>query len=111
MRASTQDQFVARVKEVIAQLPKGEWIVGGFWGAAGSAGNQRREPFTPDMSLVNDITADYPMFIRKFDDSQFAANRAAFQALKLDLNNSQAPDVDSCATAKDRSPVTCAAKE
>ena len=44
MRASTQDQFVERVKDVISRLPKGEWIVGGFWGAydewaAGSAGN------------------------------------------------------------------------
>jgi predicted amidohydrolase YtcJ len=99
MRAATQDQFVTRVKEVISRLPKGEWIVGGYWGAyddwaAGSAGNQRREPFAPDMSLVNDITADYPMFIRKFDDSQFAANHAAFRALKLDLNNPQATDVE-----------------
>ncbi len=99
MRASTQDEFVARVKEVTARLPKGEWIVGGFWGAydewaAGSAGNQRKEPFAPDMNLVNDITADYPMFIRKFDDSQFAANQAAFRALKLDLNNPQAPNVE-----------------
>ena len=99
MRAATQDQFVTRVKEVIGRLPKGEWIVGGYWGAydewaAGSAGNQRREPFAPDMSLVNDITTDYPMFIRKFDDSQFAANHAAFRALKLDFNNPQAPDVE-----------------
>lgn len=99
MRAATQDQFVARVKDVISRLPKGEWIVGGYWGAydewaAGSAGNQRREPFAPDMSLVNAITSDYPMFIRKFDDSQFAANEAAFRALKLDLKNPQAPDVE-----------------
>lgn len=99
MRAATQDQVVARVKDVISRLPKGEWIVGGYWGAydewaAGSAGNQRREPFAPDMSLVNAITSDYPMFIRKFDDSQFAANEAAFRALKLDLNNPQAPDVE-----------------
>ena len=99
MRAATQDHFVERVREVISRLPKGEWIVGGFWGAydqwaAGSAGNQRREPFAPDISLVNDITADYPMFIRKFDDSQFAANPAAFRALKLDLINPQAPDVE-----------------
>ncbi|HZI62200.1 MAG TPA: amidohydrolase [Pyrinomonadaceae bacterium] len=99
MRAATQDQFVARAKDVISRLPKGEWIVGGYWGAydewaAGSAGNQRREPFAPDMSLVNAITSDYPMFIRKFDDSQFAANEAAFRALKLDLNNPQAPDVE-----------------
>ena len=99
MRASTQDEFVARVKEVTARLPKGEWIVGGFWGAydqwaAGSAGNERREPFAPDMSLVNAIAAEYPMFIRKFDDSQFAANEAAFRALKLDLKKPKARDVE-----------------
>jgi predicted amidohydrolase YtcJ len=99
MRASTQQEFVARVKEVTARLPEGEWIVGGFWGAydqwaAGSAGNQRREPFAPNISLVNEITAHYPMFIRKFDDSQFAANQAALRALKLDPNNPQAPDVE-----------------
>jgi predicted amidohydrolase YtcJ len=99
MRAATQDQFVARVKDVIGRLPKGEWIVGGYWGAydewaAGSAGNQRHEPFAPDMNLVNAMTNDYPMFIRKFDDSQFAANQAAFRALRLDMNNPQAPDVE-----------------
>ena len=105
MRASTQEEFVARVRDVISRLPKGEWIVGGYWGAydewaAGSAGGQRREPFAPDMNLVNAMTSDYPMFIRKFDDSQFAANQAAFRALKLDLNNPQAPDVE---FLKDRS--------
>ena len=99
MRASSQQEFVDRVELVTGELPKGEWIVGGYWGAydewaAGSAGNQRKEPFAPDMSLVNDKTADYPMFIRKFDDSQFAANHAAFRALNLDLNNPQAPDVE-----------------
>lgn len=99
MRAATQEEFVARVKEVTARLPKGEWIVGGYWGAydewaAGSVGNQRREPFAPDMGLVNGITADYPMFIRKFDDSQFAVNQAAFRRLKIDVNNPQAPEVE-----------------
>ena len=99
MRASTQKEFVARVKEVTSRLPEGEWIVGGFWGAydqwaAGSAGNERRGPFAPDITLVNEITAHYPMFIRKFDDSQFAANQAALRALNLDPNNPQAPDVE-----------------
>ena len=99
MAVSTQENFVARVKEVIARLPKGEWIVGGFWGAydewaVGSAGTQRREPFAPDMKLVDEITADYPMFIRKFDDSQFAANQAALRAANIDLRNPQAADVE-----------------
>ena len=107
MRASSQQEFVERVEQVIDGLAKGEWIVGGFWGAydewaAGSAGNQRKEPFAPDMSLVNDITADYPMFIRKFDDSQFAANHAALRALKLDVNNPQAPDVEFLRDTKGR---------
>jgi predicted amidohydrolase YtcJ len=83
MRVTTQDEFVARVKDVVSRLPKGEWILGGYWGAyddwaAGSAGNQKREPFTPDMSLVAEITKDHPMFIRKFDDSEFAVNEAAW---------------------------------
>jgi hypothetical protein len=99
MAVSTQEQFVTRVKEATGRLPKGEWIVGGFWGAyddwtAGSAGSQRRMPFAPDMKLVEDITADYPMFIRKFDDSQFAANRAALRAVGLEPDNPRPDDVE-----------------
>jgi predicted amidohydrolase YtcJ len=97
MRVSTQQEFVARVKEVISRLPKGEWIVGGYWGAydewtAGSAGSQRREPFTPDMSLVAEIAKDYPMFIRKFDDSEFAVNEAAWKAAAV--FHQAGPDVE-----------------
>lgn len=99
MAVSTQEQFVARVKDVIGRLPKGEWVMGGFWGAydywaAGSAGSQRREPFAPDLKLVEAFTADYPLFIRKFDDSQFAANRAALKAAGVDPENPTAPDVE-----------------
>jgi predicted amidohydrolase YtcJ len=99
MAVSTQEHFVARVKDVVSGLPKGEWIMGGFWGAydqwaTGSAGSQRREPFAPDMRLVEEITAGYPMFIRKFDDKQFAANRAALSAAGVDPDNPRAPDVE-----------------
>ena len=99
MTVSTQNEFVARVKDVISRLPKGEWIVGGFWGAydqwaAASVGGQRREPFAPDMKLVETIAAGYPMFIRKFDDSQFAANRAGLLAAGLNPDNPSATDVE-----------------
>lgn len=98
MAVATPEQFVARVKDVVSRLPKGEWIVGGHWGAydqwaSGSAGSQRREPFVPDMNLVAELTAEYPMFIRKFDDSQFAANRAALRAAGIDPANPSASDV------------------
>jgi len=107
MAVGTQDGFVARVKDVISRLPKGEWIVGGFWGAydqwaAGSAGGQKREQFAPNMALVEQFTADYPMFIRKFDDSQFAANRAALRAAGIDPENPEAPDVEFLRDAQGR---------
>jgi predicted amidohydrolase YtcJ len=99
MATSSQEEFVARVKDVVSRLSKGEWIVGGYWGAydqwsAGSAGGKRREPFTPDMRMVEEITRDYPMFIRKFDDSQFAANQAAMKAIKVDPSDPKAADIE-----------------
>jgi predicted amidohydrolase YtcJ len=99
MAVSTQEEFVSRVKEVTARLPKGEWIVGGFWGAydqwtTGSAGSQQREAFAPDMRQIEEITADYPVFIRKFDDSQFATNRAALRAAGIEHDNPRADGVE-----------------
>ena len=104
MRVATQQEFVARVKEVVARLAKGEWIVGGYWGAydqwpATSAGASRREPFSPDMRAVEAITKDHPMFIRKFDDSEFAANSMALRALGLDPASPRLPP-----TAPNQSP-------
>ncbi|HSF22640.1 MAG TPA: amidohydrolase [Blastocatellia bacterium] len=96
MRVATQQEFVARVKDVVARLPKGEWILGGYWGAydqwtAGSAGSKRREPFSPDITAIEATTKDHPMFIRKFDDSEFAANSAALRAVGIDPANPKLP--------------------
>ncbi len=107
MRAATQQEFVARVRDVVARLPKGEWILGGYWGAydqwaAGSAGSGRREPFSPDMREVEAITKDHPMFIRKFDDSEFAANAAALRAVGIDPSDPKLPAAASAAMAETR---------
>ncbi|HSO76371.1 MAG TPA: amidohydrolase family protein, partial [Blastocatellia bacterium] len=96
MRVATQQEFVARVKEVVARLPKGEWILGGYWGAydqwtSGSAGSKRREPFSPDMGAIEAITKHHPTFIRKFDDSEFAANTAALRAAGIEPSNPKLP--------------------
>lgn len=96
MRVATPQEFVARVKDAVARLPKGEWIVGGYWGAydqwaAASAAANRREPFSPDMLAVEAITKDHPMFIRKFDDSEFAANAAALRAAGIDPADPKLP--------------------
>ncbi|MCH8874400.1 amidohydrolase [candidate division KSB1 bacterium] len=88
MKVSSQEEFVERVREVVAKLPEGDWLLGGLWGAydswaEGSSGGQNRVPFTPDMSLVEDMTKSNPVFIRKFDNSEFAVNGAALKALGL----------------------------
>jgi predicted amidohydrolase YtcJ len=107
MAVSSQSEFVARLYRLTSRLPKGEWIVGGFWGAydqwdAGSAGGRRREPFEPDMLFVRAMTASHPVFIRKFDDSQFAANSVALQAAGINPRNPSAPDVEFLKDAQGR---------
>ncbi|NIR51757.1 amidohydrolase [candidate division KSB1 bacterium] len=98
MKVSTQEEFVNRVREVVEALPADEWILGGYWGAydawaPGSSGDQSREPFTPNVDLVEEITADHPMFIWKFDRSEFIANATALKAVGLDPENPQARDL------------------
>ncbi len=99
MNVGAQEEFVRRVRELAARLPRGEWIVGGFWGAydqwaAASAGGRGRAAFTPDMSLVAELTREHPMFIRRFDDTQFAANRTALRAAGLDPADPRAEGVE-----------------
>ncbi len=89
MRVATQEEFVGRVRDVVGRLAEGEWIVGGFWGAydawaPGSAGGSSREPFQPDMRLVDDLTKANPMLIRNFDYTVFAANTLALRVAGLD---------------------------
>ena len=95
MNVATQEEFIARTREVAAKLPKGEWIVGGFWGAydqwaPGTAGGARRSAFAPEMRQVEELTREYPMFLRRFDNGEFAANRAALRAAGLDPDNPRA---------------------
>lgn len=99
MAVNSQEAFVERIKALAAELPAGEWIVGGFWGAydewaLGSAGGDQREPFRPDMRLIEEFTAEHPVFLNKFDNSEFAANRAALRAAKLDPDDPQVRGVE-----------------
>jgi len=107
MRAATQQEFVARVKDVVARLPQGEWILGGYWGAyeqwaTGSTGGARRDSFSPDVRAVEVIAKDHPMFIRKFDDSEFAANAAALRAVGIDPADPKLPAAARPATTEVR---------
>ena len=100
MKAASQEEFVEKVRAVVEKLPDGDWILGGLWGAydswaEGSAGGQSRKVFTPEMDLVEDLTKANPMFIRKFDNSEFAVNSAALKALGLTpFSPSELPEIN-----------------
>lgn len=99
MKVSTQEEFQQRVRDAMESLPRGQWIVGGYWGAYDqwaeeSAGGTKRASFTPDMRAIDEWTEDYPMFIRKFDNSEFAANSAAMKEAGLDAKNPEAEGVE-----------------
>lgn len=103
MKVSSASEFEERVRDVLTRVPEGEWITGGLWGAydqwaEGSAGAESREPFTPDLGALAELTATHPMFLRKFDDSEFAVNRAALEAAGLDLEQ---PELDGAVFARD----------
>src|SRR5436853_558591 len=53
-----------------------------------------RTPFTPDVRRVEDLTHRHPMFLNKFDNSEYAANTATFRAAGLDPDNPQAEGVE-----------------
>ncbi|MFU8812958.1 MAG: amidohydrolase [Balneolaceae bacterium] len=95
MRASSQAEFVERVEDVVNRLDDGEWILGGLWGAYddwqfGSPGGSGGQRFTPDLRRVNELTPNNPMFIHRFDRSEYGVNRAALEAAGLDPDQPQA---------------------
>jgi len=99
MRTSTQDEFVERIENVVSRLNEGEWILGGFWGAYddwefGSPGAGGGERFTPEMSLVEEITENHPIFIQRFDRSEYAVNRRALTEAGLDPDNPEAAGIE-----------------
>ena len=89
MKVASQEEFTERLLEVTSRLPPGEWIVGGLWGAydawaEDSAGGSSRETFTPNLRALDDSTAEHPVFLRRFDDGEFAVNSAALLAAGID---------------------------
>ncbi len=98
MRVRSQDEFLERTREVVEHLESGEWILGGYWGAydqlaEGSTAGEAADGFTPDIALIEELTARNPLYIKEFDNSSFAVNTAALVAAGLDPERPTAPGV------------------
>jgi hypothetical protein len=99
MATRDQAEFLARLRDAVAAVGPGEWITGGFWGAydqwaAASAGGAAAPPFTPDLREAVAFTNDNPVFLEKFDRSEFALNDAAMRAIGIDPDDPRLPGAE-----------------
>ncbi|MFQ5704564.1 MAG: amidohydrolase [Gemmatimonadales bacterium] len=83
--------FKERIQAAAGRLPKGSWITRGDWGAyeqwsqgssgeaTGGAAGEVSGPFTPDRSLIDDVTPDHPVLVNRFDRSMYLVNSVALE--------------------------------
>ncbi|MGB7202220.1 MAG: amidohydrolase [Pyrinomonadaceae bacterium] len=84
--AKSPEEFVRRIKEFAAKLPKGRWILGGKWD---------HENWTPSnlptAAMIDAVTPNNPVFIDRLDGHMALANSLA---MKLASVNKDTKDVD-----------------
>lgn len=81
------EKFALRVAEVAARLPKGNWIMGGNWGAYAQWEKDAPAPtpvpvtlLEPTKELIDSVTPEHPALIRRFDGKVWLANSLALEA-------------------------------
>lgn len=85
---SDEEGLRERISGAVERLPEGAWITGGDWGAyeeweMDSAGDREAEgfePFDPDRAMIDDLVANNPVLINRWDRSAFLASASALDA-------------------------------
>ena len=83
--AKTPDEFVQRIKDFAAKLPKGRWILGGQWDHENWTPNN-----LPTAAMIDAVTPDNPVFVNRLDGHMALANSLA---MKLAAVNKDTRDV------------------
>lgn len=84
--AATPEEFVRRIKEFAAKLPKGRWILGGKWDHENWKPNN-----LPTAAMIDAVTPNNPVFIDRLDGHMALANSLAMQKAGV---NRETKDVD-----------------
>ncbi len=84
--AKTPQEFVERIRNFAAKLPKGRWILGGKWDHENWTPND-----LPTATLIDAATPDNPVFIDRLDGHMALANSLA---MKLAGVNKDTKDVE-----------------
>jgi predicted amidohydrolase YtcJ len=79
--AKTPEEFVRRIREFAAKLPKGRWITGGRWD---------HENWTPadlpTAAMIDAATPNNPVFINRLDGHMALANSLAMRLARVGRN-------------------------
>ncbi len=79
--AKSPQEFVERIKNFAAKLPKGRWILGGQWDHENWTPNN-----LPTAALIDAATPDNPVFINRLDGHMSLANSLAMRLAGIDKN-------------------------
>ncbi|MBX3288530.1 MAG: amidohydrolase [Acidobacteria bacterium] len=84
--AQTPEEFVERIKNFAAKLPKGRWILGGKWDHENWTPNN-----LPTAAMIDAVTPDNPVFIDRLDGHMALANSLAMKMAKVDKDTKDMP--------------------
>lgn len=82
--APTPEEFVKRIKEFAAKLPKGRWILGGKWDHENWTPND-----LPTAAMIDAVTPDHPVFISRLDGHMALANSLAMRLAGVDKDTKE----------------------
>lgn len=83
--ARTPAEFIARLKQYAAGLPKGTWILQGMWDHENWGGKE------PERSWIDSVTPDHPVFVSRLDGHMALANSAALRAAAMGRSTHDIP--------------------
>ncbi|MEO6654479.1 MAG: amidohydrolase [Pyrinomonadaceae bacterium] len=82
--AKTPAEFVRRIKDFAAKLPKGRWILGGQWDHENWAPNN-----LPTAAMIDSVTPDNPVFVNRLDGHMALANSLAIKLAAVDKDTKE----------------------
>lgn len=82
--AKTPQEFIERIKNFAAKLPKGRWILNGNWDHENWTPND-----LPTAAMIDAVTPDNPVFINRLDGHMALANSLAMKLAGVDKNTKE----------------------
>lgn len=92
--------LAAAIADARNRLPAKAWITGGDWGAYAQWADTPEAIMTPDRAAIDDLTADTPVFLSRFDGAQFLANAVALEKAGLSCGDAGVDCVDGRMTGR-----------